>query len=68
MSKPNLIFVLLDGSRWDRLHLSPEFQELQKDGMLLDNVTAALPYTFGAINVIFTGQYGKENGDRKSVV
>lgn len=62
MNRPNLIFVLLDGSRWDRLHTSPEFQELRKDGILLDNVTTAFPYTFGAINVIFTGQYGKENG------
>jgi arylsulfatase A-like enzyme len=62
MKRPNIIFVLLDGARYDRLHTSPEFQELQKDGVLLDNVTAAMPYTFGAINVIFTGLFGKENG------
>jgi len=62
MKKPNLIFVLLDGARQDRLHVSPEFQEVQKKGILFDNVTAAMPYTFGAINVIFTGLFGKENG------
>ena len=62
MNRPNLIFVLLDGSRCDRLHASPEFLELQKEGTLLNNVTTAMPYTFGSINVIFTGLYGKENG------
>jgi arylsulfatase A-like enzyme len=62
MKRPNLIFVLLDGARQDRLYVSPEFQELQKNGILFDNVTAAMPYTFGAINVIFTGLFGKENG------
>ena len=60
--RPNIIFVLLDGSRVDRLKISAEFNELIKDGTLLDNVTSAMPYTFGAINVILTGQYGKENG------
>ena len=60
--RPNIIFVLLDGSRVDRLRISAEFNELIKDGTLLDNVTSAMPYTFGAINVILTGQYGKENG------
>ena len=60
--KPNILFILLDGSRWDRLHTSPEFMELQKKGTLLNNVITAIPYTFGSMNVIFTGLYGKENG------
>tara|TARA_B100000953_G_scaffold160815_1_gene132830 strand:+ start:316 stop:1431 length:1116 start_codon:yes stop_codon:yes gene_type:complete len=60
--KPNIIFVLLDGSRFDRIHVSPEFSDLIKQGTLLDNVTTAIPYTFGSINVILTGEYGKENG------
>lgn len=60
--KPNIIFILLDGSRWDRLDRSPEFKELKKKGTLLNNVTTAAPYTFASMNVIFTGLYGKENG------
>ena len=60
--KPNIIFVVLDGSRFDRIHVSREFRNLIKQGTLLDNVTTAIPYTFGAINVILTGEYGKENG------
>ena len=53
---------MLDGSRWDRLHISSEFQTLQKQGTLLNNVSAAYPYTFAALNAIFTGLFGKENG------
>ena len=60
--KPNVIFILLDGSRFDRIHVSPEFCSLIKQGTLLDNVTTAIPYTFGSLNVILTGEYGKENG------
>tara|TARA_B110000881_G_scaffold159534_1_gene142470 strand:+ start:1113 stop:2219 length:1107 start_codon:yes stop_codon:yes gene_type:complete len=60
--KQNIIFVLLDGARWDRLHLFKKFTELQKKGCLMNNVTAAYPYTFAAMNAIFTGMFGKENG------
>ena len=60
--KPNIIFILLDGSRFDRINSSPEFMELLKKGTLVNNVTTSMPYTFGAINTILTGQYGKENG------
>jgi len=60
--KKNIIFVLLDGARFDRLEISKEFMQLAKKGMLCDNVTTAIPYTFGSINVIFTGLFGKENG------
>ena len=60
--KPNLIFVLLDGSRWDRIHTSKEFSNLIKSGTFMNNVSTAFPYTFGALNVILTGLYGKENG------
>jgi arylsulfatase A-like enzyme len=59
---PNLVFILLDGARWDRIHLSKEFQDIVKEGTLLTNITSAMPYTFGAMNVILTGLYGKENG------
>jgi arylsulfatase A-like enzyme len=60
--KPNIILVLLDGSRTDRLSISKDFLSVQKKGTLVNNVTAAYPYTFAAINAIFTGLFGKENG------
>ena len=59
---PNIIFVLLDGARYDRIHTSKDFMELKEDGCLFSNVTAAYPYTFPAINSMFTGMFGKENG------
>jgi len=60
--KPNIVFVLLDGVRVDRLGISTEFQEVSKNGTLLNNVSTAIPYTVGAVNAIFSGLYGKENG------
>ena len=60
--KPNIIFILLDGARWDRITKSNEFQEICKEGTLLNNVSTAMPYTIGSINVTFSGLYGKENG------
>ena len=62
VEKPNILFVLLDGARWDRLKISEQFSKLQKEGFLFDNVSAAYPYTFGEMNTIFTGLFGKENG------
>jgi len=60
--KPNIILVLLDGSRWDRTNISSDFLDLQKRGTFVNNVTTAAPYTFASVNTIFTGKYGKENG------
>jgi arylsulfatase A-like enzyme len=60
--KPNIVFILLDGARWDRINESQEFSELIKQGTLLDNVNTAIPYTIGSVNVTFSGLYGKENG------
>ena len=60
--KPNIILVLLDGSRWDRTNISSDFLDLQKKGTFVNNVTTAAPYTFASVNTIFTGKYGKENG------
>lgn len=62
MTLPNLVLILLDGSRCDRLQQSKDFDDLLKKGTLLNNVITAIPYTFGSLNAIFTGMYGKENG------
>ena len=60
--KPNIILVLLDGSRWDRIDTCSDFLNLKKKGTFINNVTTAAPYTFASVNTIFTGKYGKENG------
>ncbi len=60
--KPNVIFVLLDGARYDRINYSLEFSNLKKNGFLMNNISTVFPYTAGSLNVIFSGKYGKENG------
>ncbi len=60
--KPNIVLVLLDGARVDRLELFPEFTDLQKNSTILNNVTTAIPYTVGSVNAMFSGMHGKENG------
>jgi len=62
LKAPNIILVLLDGSRWDRINNSTEFIQLMKEGTLLNNVTTTIPYTIGSVNVLFSGLYGKDNG------
>jgi len=62
MNSPNIIMVLLDGARWDRIEKSPHFVNLMEEGTLLNNVNTAIPYTIGSVNVIFSGLYGKDNG------
>ena len=42
--KHNIIFILLDGSRWDRLDKSDEFMSLKKEGLLFNNITPNLSF------------------------
>lgn len=62
MMQPNIIMILLDGARCDRLETSSEFNEIKKSGFLMKNVSTTIPYTIGSLNCLFTGLYGKENG------
>jgi len=62
LKDPNIILVLLDGARWDRLEKSQDFQEIIKEGTLLNNVNTTIPYTIGSVNALFSGKYGKDNG------
>jgi len=60
--KKNIVFVLLDGARWDRLSISPEFIEMKNNGVLLTNITTTAPYTFASLNSIFTGLFPSNMG------
>lgn len=60
--KTNIILVLIDGARNDRLTISDEFNEMKKSGFLMNNISTAIPYTVGSVNCMFSGLYGKENG------
>lgn len=62
MKKPNIILVLLDGARADRIEKSSNFSKLMENGTLLNNVNTTIPYTIGSVNATFSGLYGKDNG------
>lgn len=62
MKHPNVIMVLLDGARVDRINESSHFVKLMKNGTFLNNVNTTIPYTIGSVNATFSGLYGKDNG------
>jgi len=58
----NIVLILLDGSRWDRLNISTNFTDIRKNGYLMNNISTTIPYTVGSVNCLFSGLYGKDNG------
>ena len=62
MKKYNIILLLIDGTRIDRLDKVPIFKRLKEDGCFFSEVIASAPYTLVAMNSIFTGMYGSKNG------
>ena len=62
MKKYNIILLLIDGTRIDRLDKFPIFKRLKEEGCFFSEVIASAPYTLVAMNSIFTGMYGSKNG------
>lgn len=62
MKNLNVIFLLIDGARVDRIHEIPIFQELKKQGTFFSHMITHAPYTLVSMNSIFTGMYGGKNG------
>ena len=62
MKKYNVILLLIDGTRIDRLDKFPIFKRLKEEGCFFSEVIASAPYTLVAMNSIFTGMYGSKNG------
>ena len=62
MQKFNVILIVIDGCRVDRISKFPIFQKLQKDGTFFSHTITNAPYTLVAMNSIFTGMYGRKNG------
>jgi arylsulfatase A-like enzyme len=58
----NVIAVVLDGVRFDRIKLLPNFRKLCNKGTLFSNMITYAPYTIASLHSIFTGAYGSENG------
>ncbi len=62
MKKYNVILLLIDGTRIDRLDKFPIFKRLKEEGCFFSEMIASAPYTLVAMNSIFTGMYGSKNG------
>lgn len=62
MKKYNLIFLLIDGARVDRLSQFKIFEEMKKKCTFFSNMITHAPYTLVSMNSIFTGMYGGRNG------
>lgn len=58
----NIIFLLIDGARIDRLSQSEHFTNIIKQGTFYSHMIAHAPYTLVQMNSIFTGMYGGKNG------
>ena len=62
MQKFNIILLLIDGARVDRIDQFPIFKKLQNDGTFFKEMITHAPYTLVSMNSIFTGMYGGKNG------
>lgn len=62
MNKPNVIMILLDGARIDRMVNLQNFKELTGKGTFFPVTITYAPYTIGSMHALFSGAYGYRNG------
>ena len=56
--KPNIIMLVIDGARVDRIKKSREFTDCTKLGTTFTNMFTYAPYTLASMGAIFSGTYG----------
>jgi len=62
MKKLNVIIIVLDGLRNDRIDLCPKLLNILNKGAFFSNMITASPYTLAAFNSIITGLYPSKHG------
>lgn len=62
MMNKNVIFILIDGARADRIKQFPNLSKLSKNGTFLSNGCTYAPYTIASMHAIFSGVFGNKNG------
>ena len=62
MLMKNVVMVLLDGAREDRIKKLPNFSKLVKDSAYFSNIITYYPGTIASMYALFTGAYGRNNG------
>jgi len=60
--KPNLIVILLDQFRADRVNRLPILAKIRKQGVFFPEMITYAPYTLASVHAILTGIYGYRNG------
>ena len=60
--KPNIIMIVMDGTRYDAISKVDFYQELKKDAVFFSNLITYAPYTLGSLHALFSGMNGNENG------
>ena len=60
--KPNLIVVLLDQFRVDRVNRLPILDQIKKQGVFFPEMITYAPYTLASVHAMLTGLYGYNNG------
>ncbi len=58
----NVIIILIDGARSDRLGRFESLDSVVNQGTLFPNMITYAPYTFATTHAFVTGMYGTENG------
>ena len=62
MNKQNVILIVTDGVRRDRILNFENFSKLSKRGCFFPKVVSYAPYTIASLYSVFTGIYGNRNG------
>ncbi len=62
MNKLNLIFILLDGFRRDKIGIAPFLEGFAGRCLFFSNAVTSAPYTIAAMHSIFSGVYPGANG------
>ncbi|MFH1508114.1 MAG: sulfatase-like hydrolase/transferase [Candidatus Omnitrophota bacterium] len=62
MKKPNIIILVLDQLRVDRLPYFKEIAGLKSKGVFFSQMIAYAPYTVASLHSLFSGMYGTQNG------
>ncbi len=60
--KPNIIMILMDGTRYDTLDKIPYYKELKKEAVFFPQLVTYAPYTLASLHSLFSGMYGYRNG------
>ena len=60
--KYNVIMILLDGARYDRIRKMRNFSKLMEKSTIFSQVITYAPYTIASMHAIFSGSYGSRNG------